>query len=60
MAYRPANHRTENGIFEKCRKDWKINIVFGKNHNSFCEFLDNSPKISRLVRKVRCNVFTNP
>ena len=38
------------------------NIVFGKNHNNFCqetlyEFLDNSPKISRLVRKLRYNVF---
>ena len=34
------------------------NIVFGKNHNKFCretlcDFLDNSPKISRLVRKLR-------
>ena len=44
----------------------KTRNSFGKNHNNFywetlCEFLDNSPKISRLVRKLRYNVFfTNP
>ena len=38
------------------------NIFVGKDHNNFCQeilcaFLDNSPKILRLVRKLLYNVF---
>ena len=58
MAYRPANHRTEHGILIQkvnVRKDWK-HSVWQKSQQccqeTLCAFLDNSPKILRLVRKL--------
>ena len=36
------------------------NIFFGKNHNNFCEFLDNSPKVFKTCQEtsIQC-FFTN-
>ena len=51
MAYGLANHITEHGILKKfsVAKDWKQFC-----QETLCEFLDNSPKILRLVKN---NVF---